>query len=202
MRNAEVLSGAFDGAWRIETTAGPILAASVVNAAGLFGDIVDARLGLVPDFTIKPRKGQFVVLDKAARQHVPRIILPVPTEITKGIVVCPTAFGNVLIGPTAEEQDDRERATVETAALEALLTRGREIVPALASIPVTAVYAGLRPASEKKHYRISARRTGARSRLAACDPPVSVRHLVWRSTLLRFTKVSARASCPRPQCLM
>ncbi|MGC4392550.1 NAD(P)/FAD-dependent oxidoreductase [Agrobacterium sp. M50-1] len=157
VRNAEVLSGVFDGAWRIETTAGAILAASVVNAAGLFGDIVDARLGLSPEFTIKPRKGQFVVLDKAARRHVPRIILPVPTEITKGIVVCPTAFGNVLVGPTAEEQDERERATVETATLEALLKRGAEIVPALASVSVTAVYAGLRPASEKKHYRISAR---------------------------------------------
>jgi len=157
VRNAEVLSGSFDGAWRIETTAGPILAASIVNAAGLFGDIVDARLGLAPEFTIMPRKGQFVVLDKAARRHVPRIVLPVPTEITKGIVVCPTAFGNVLVGPTAEEQDDRERATVETATLEALLKRGAEIVPALASISVTAVYAGLRPASEKKHYRISVR---------------------------------------------
>ncbi|WP_454701250.1 FAD-dependent oxidoreductase [Agrobacterium burrii] len=157
VRNAEVLSGSFDGVWRIETTAGPILAASVVNAAGLFGDIVDTRLGFVPEFTIMPRKGQFVVLDKAARRHVPRIVLPVPTEITKGIVVCPTAFGNVLIGPTAEEQDDRERATVETATLEALLKRGAEIVPALASISVTAVYAGLRPASDKKHYRISAR---------------------------------------------
>lgn len=157
VRNAEVLSGSFDGAWRIETTAGPILAASIVNAAGLFGDIVDARLGLVSEFTIMPRKGQFVVLDKAARRHVPRIVLPVPTEITKGIVVCPTAFGNVLVGPTAEEQDDRERATVETATLEALLKRGAEIVPALASISVTAVYAGLRPASEKKHYRISVR---------------------------------------------
>lgn len=156
VRNAEVLSGAFDGEWRIETTAGPIRAASVVNAAGLHGDIVDARLGLAPDFTIKPRKGQFVVLDKAARRHVPRIVLPVPTEITKGVVVCPTAFGNVLIGPTAEEQDDRERATVETAALEALLARGSAIVPALASVSVTAVYAGLRPASDKKHYRISA----------------------------------------------
>lgn len=157
VRNAEVLSGSFDGAWRIETTAGPILAASIVNAAGLFGDIVDARLGLAPEFTIMPRKGQFVVLDKAARRHVPRIVLPVPTEITKGIVVCPTAFGNVLVGPTAEEQDDRERATVETATLETLLKRGAEIVPALASISVTAVYAGLRPASEKKHYRISVR---------------------------------------------
>ncbi|MCZ7455822.1 NAD(P)/FAD-dependent oxidoreductase [Rhizobium rhizogenes] len=157
VRNAEVLSGSFDGAWRIETTAGPIVAASIVNAAGLFGDIVDTRLGLAPEFTIMPRKGQFVVLDKAARRHVPRIVLPVPTEITKGIVVCPTAFGNVLVGPTAEEQDDRERATVETATLETLLKRGAEIVPALASISVTAVYAGLRPASEKKHYRISVR---------------------------------------------
>ncbi len=157
LRNAEVLSGAFDGVWQIETTAGTIFAASVVNAAGLFGDIVDARLGFPPDFTIKPRKGQFVVLDKAARRHVPRIVLPVPTEITKGIVVCPTAFGNVLVGPTAEEQEDRERATVETATLEGLLERGAEIVPALASVSVTAVYAGLRPASEKKHYRISTR---------------------------------------------
>ncbi|MGP4751759.1 NAD(P)/FAD-dependent oxidoreductase [Agrobacterium pusense] len=157
LRNAEVLSGAFDGVWQIETTAGTIFAASVVTAAGLFGDIVDARLGFPPDFTIKPRKGQFVVLDKAARRHVPRIVLPVPTEITKGIVVCPTAFGNVLVGPTAEEQEDRERATVETATLEGLLERGAEIVPALASVSVTAVYAGLRPASEKKHYRISTR---------------------------------------------
>ncbi len=157
LRNAEVLSGAFDGVWQIETTAGTIFAASVVNAAGLFGDIVDARLGFPPDFTIKPRKGQFVVLDKAARRHVPRIVLPVPTEITKGIVVCPTAFGNVLVGPTAEEQEDRERATVETATLEGLLERGAEIVPALASGSVTAVYAGLRPASENKHYRISTR---------------------------------------------
>lgn len=157
LRNAEVLSGAFDGVWQIETTAGTIFAASVVNAAGLFGDIVDARLGFPPEFTIKPRKGQFVVLDKAARRHVPRIVLPVPTEITKGIVVCPTAFGNVLVGPTAEEQEDRERATVETATLERLLERGAEIVPALASVSVTAVYAGLRPASEKKHYRISTR---------------------------------------------
>jgi glycerol-3-phosphate dehydrogenase len=128
-----------------------------VNAAGLFGDVVDQRLGLGPNFTIKPRKGQFVVLDKAAFKHVPRIVLPVPTEITKGIVVCPTAFGNVLIGPTAEEQEDRIRATVEQDVLKALLKRGAEIVPALRDYPVSAVYAGLRPATEEKAYRISSR---------------------------------------------
>ena len=157
LRAAELIEGRFDGGWRLKTAAGEVRAASVVNAAGLYGDIVDHRLGFVPKFQIRPRKGQFVVLDKAAFRHVPRIVLPVPTEITKGVVVCPTAFGNVLIGPTAEEQDDRVRASVETDALKALLARGAAIVPALSDMPVTAVYAGLRPASEAKAYRIFAR---------------------------------------------
>lgn len=157
LRGAELLQGTFDGSWRLETSAGIIEAGSVINTAGLYGDIVDTRLGFEAAFRIKPRKGQFVVLDKAAARHVPRIILPVPTEITKGIVVCPTAFGNVLVGPTAEEQEDRVRATVETETLDALLRRAAEIVPALAGIPVTAVYAGLRPASEEKGYRVFVR---------------------------------------------
>ena len=157
LRNAELLQGRFEGHWFLDTSAGAVEADCVINAAGLFGDVVDERLGFSPDFTIKPRKGQFVVLDKAAFRHVPRIVLPVPTEITKGIVVCPTAFGNVLVGPTAEEQEDRLRATVEQETLEALLKRGAEIVPALSGMPVTAVYAGLRPATEKKHYRVAVR---------------------------------------------
>lgn len=157
MRGTELLKGTFDGVWRLDTTAGEIIADTVINTAGLYGDIVDDRLGLSAGFRIKPRKGQFVVFDKAAYRHVPRIILPVPTEITKGVVVCPTAFGNVLVGPTAEEQDDRVRATVETETLEMLVARAVEIVPALAGIPVTAVYAGLRPASEEKSYRVFVR---------------------------------------------
>ncbi len=155
VRNAEVLSGSFDGEWTLRTTKDDFRASAIINAAGLFGDIVSERLGLAADFTIRPRKGQFIVLDKAAAPLVPGIILPVPTEVTKGIVVCPTAFGNVLVGPTAEEQDDRNRATVDGDILKSLRQKAGEIVPALASMPVTAVYAGLRPATEKKHYRVS-----------------------------------------------
>jgi glycerol-3-phosphate dehydrogenase len=154
-RNTEVVAGRFDGLWRLETPGGEIVAAAVINAAGLHGDRVDAYLGLQPDFQIKPRKGQFIVLDKPAFAHVPKILLPVPNEITKGIVICPTAFGNVLVGPTAEEQEDRSRATVETATLEMLRAHGAHLVPALAGVEVTAVYAGLRPGTEKKHYRVT-----------------------------------------------
>lgn len=156
MRRCALLSGRFDGGWTLETSRGTIRAGAVVNAAGLFGDSVARQLGLAPDFVIRPRKGQFVVLDKAAARHVPAIVLPVPGETTKGIVVCPTAFGNVLIGPTAEEQDERERATVDAGTLSMLRDHGSRLVPGLRDIPVTATYAGLRPGSDQKHYRVSA----------------------------------------------
>jgi glycerol-3-phosphate dehydrogenase len=156
-RACELLSGRFDGDWSLSTSQGEIRARAIINAAGLYGDIVDERLGLAPEFTIKPRKGQFVVLDKAACRLVPKIILPVPNEITKGIVICPTAFGNVLVGPTAEEQQDRTRAKVEQGTLEMLLDHAARLMPALARMPVTALYAGLRPASEAKDYRVVAR---------------------------------------------
>lgn len=154
LRATELLHGTFDGTWTLQTSTGTLRAGAVINCAGLYGDRVDRCLELPERFEIRPRKGQFVVLDKAAFRHVPRIILPVPTAITKGIVICPTAFGNVLIGPTAEEQPDRTRASLETDTLEALLQRGAELLPVLKTMPVSATYAGLRPATEQKAYRV------------------------------------------------
>jgi glycerol-3-phosphate dehydrogenase len=142
-----------NGLWRLATTNGEVQARTVVNAAGLYGDLVE-RLHRRTPFEIRPRKGQFVVFDKAAARLVSAIILPVPTEKTKGVLVCRTVFGNLLVGPTAEEQHSRELATVEGEVLADLITRGRRIVPALADQPVTAVYAGLRPATQYKDYQI------------------------------------------------
>ncbi len=155
MRRAEVLGGRqAGGTWHLDTAAGQARADLVINAAGLWGDEVDRRLTGASWFTIRPRKGQFVVYDKTAASLAGHILLPVPTKITKGVVVCRTAFGNLLVGPTAEEQDDRDHASLDHATLEALKRRGTEILPALAQHEVTAVYAGLRPATEEKEYRI------------------------------------------------
>jgi len=154
-RGCEVLSGIFDGeAWRLETSRGPVQGCAVVNCAGLYGDLVDERLLGERRFAIRPRKGQFVVFDKAAARLVKSIILPVPTATTKGVVLCRTAYGNLLVGPTAEEQDSREDASVDGETLRSLRAKGIEMLPALAGIPVTATYAGLRPASEQKDYHI------------------------------------------------
>jgi glycerol-3-phosphate dehydrogenase len=157
LRGAEVTGGAFDGAdWRLDTTRGPVRAGIAINAAGLFGDIVEERLTGRRSFSIRPRKGQFVVFDKPAAALAGHILLPVPNKITKGIVVCRTVWGNLLVGPTAEDQDDRANAVLVPETLAALRRRGEEILPALRHHEVTAIYAGLRPATEFKDYCISA----------------------------------------------
>ena len=155
--SCEVTGGAFDGsAWQLETTRGPVRATSVINCAGLHGDLVDRALLGEARFQITPRKGQFVVFDKAARDLVTSIILPVPSERTKGIVVFRTVFGNLAVGPTAEDQHSRTDASTDTETLRALIEDGAAKIPALSGMPVTAVYAGLRPATEEKDYRIFA----------------------------------------------
>ncbi|WP_420003882.1 NAD(P)/FAD-dependent oxidoreductase [Arenibacterium sp. LLYu02] len=153
--DSPLTGGAFDGAtWTLETPTDRVNARQVVNCAGLFGDYVEALCLGQASFEIRPRKGQFVVFDKAAAALVNAILLPVPNERTKGIVLTRTAFGNLLVGPTAEEQEDRERPTTSRAMLEELVARAVEMVPRLAGMDITATYAGLRPASEEKPYRI------------------------------------------------
>src|SRR3546814_7842718 len=83
------------------------------------------------------------------------IILPVPSATTKGVVLCRTAYGNLLVGPTAEEQESRCDAGTNRETLAMLRDKGIAMLPALAGIPVTAAYAGLRPASERKEYRLN-----------------------------------------------
>jgi len=154
-RDCELLGGHFDGVeWSLQTSRGQLRARQVINCAGLYGDRVNQLLIDESNFEIRPRKGQFVVFDKSAHSLLSSILLPVPTEITKGIVVCPTMFGNLLVGPTAEEQRSRSDTGVEAEELQALVKRGAHILPALRQHAVTATYAGIRPASEHKDYQI------------------------------------------------
>lgn len=157
LRDCAVTGGSFDGAeWRLETGRGALRTGLVVNAAGLHGDRVEALLLGESDFEIRPRKGQFVVFDKTAARLARHILLPVPGEKTKGIVVCRTVWGNLLVGPTAEEQPGRDTADLVPETLAMLRAKGTEILPALAGEEITATYAGLRPATERKEYRIRA----------------------------------------------
>lgn len=150
----EVLGGQMHaGLWHLITSKGTVAARVVVNCAGNHGDIVEAIARPSP-FHIRPRKGQFVVFDKSAYRLAQSILLPVPTDRTKGVVITRTVFGNLLVGPTAEDQSERDSAPVDEATLRRLVATGCRMVPRLAKHTITAVYAGLRPATEFKDYQI------------------------------------------------
>jgi glycerol-3-phosphate dehydrogenase len=139
--------------WELATARGPVRCRWVVNAAGLGSDEVDRMFG-GDGFTIRPRRGELVVFDKLARSQLRSILLPVPTARTKGVLVAPTVYGNVLLGPTAEDVRDRADTATTAAGLRSLLAAGRRILPGLAEEEVTSTYAGLRAATEHADYQI------------------------------------------------
>jgi glycerol-3-phosphate dehydrogenase len=125
----------------------------VVNAAGLHSDTIDAMMG-GGEFTICPRRGELIVFDKLARPLLTSILLPVPTARTKGVLVAPTVYGNVLLGPTAEDIPDRGDVATTGPGLASLMDAGRRILPGLVTEEVTATYAGLRAATADRDYQI------------------------------------------------
>ncbi|GGL65956.1 FAD/NAD(P)-binding oxidoreductase [Streptomyces fumigatiscleroticus] len=143
------------GPHRLTTGRGTLTARHLVNAAGLHADALDRHLGH-QDFTVTPRRGQLIVYDKFARDLVRHILLPVPTALGKGVLVAPTVYGNVLLGPTAEDLDDKSATGSTAGGLALLREKGRRILPALDDEEVTAVYAGLRAATEHDDYAVAA----------------------------------------------
>lgn len=131
-----------------------VLTRFVVNAAGLHGDTLHRLFGF-DGFSIRPRRGELIVFDKLARPLLGRTILPVPTSHTKGVLVAPTVFGNIMLGPTADDIDDRAATGSTRTGLDALLQKGHRILPALLDEEVTAVYAGLRAATEHSDYQLT-----------------------------------------------
>ncbi|MBI2330622.1 MAG: FAD-dependent oxidoreductase [Chloroflexi bacterium] len=125
----------------------------VINAAGLFSDEINAYFGKT-SFTVTPRRGQLIVYDKLARPLVNHVLLPVPTSITKGVLISPTVYGNILLGPTAEDLDDKSATETTEGGLKFLLEKGKQILPQLLDEEVTATYSGLRAATEHSDYQI------------------------------------------------
>jgi glycerol-3-phosphate dehydrogenase len=144
-----------DGTYLIHSTGKTVRTRYLVNTAGLYADQIDQMMGH-QRFTVTPRRGELIVFDKLARKLVNHILLPVPTTITKGVLISPTVYGNVLLGPTADDIEDRQDTATTASGLQAVLERGKSILRPLLDEEVTALYAGLRPATEHKDYQIFA----------------------------------------------
>lgn len=124
-----------------------------VNCAGLHADDI-ARMAGDESFAIFPRKGEFLVFDPPGGRPLERILLPVPTKRTKGVLVFPTVDGKVVAGPTAHDQDDKSDWAVRDEARAEILPRAVAMLPALEGAEPVASWAGLRPAGRGSNYVI------------------------------------------------
>jgi glycerol-3-phosphate dehydrogenase len=160
-RGARLLTGAKvtaaqdtgDGYTTLTTTAGDVRGRWIVNAAGLGADHLDGAFGH-HRFTVTPRRGELLVFDKLARPMVPLIVLAVPSSRGKGVLVSPTIYGNVMVGPTSENLTDRTATNTSAEGFDFLLGKGRALMPTLFDEEITATYAGLRAAIDGDDYLI------------------------------------------------
>ena len=135
---------------RIETTAGKFGARYVINCAGLYADEIAAD----NLFRITPRRGAFLAFDTAAARLVNHMLLPVPSEFTKGVLIFPTLYGYLCIGPSAADQDDKEDWRPHADELAEVHAKALRLLPTLSEFEPVEAWAGLRPVGHPHNYLV------------------------------------------------
>ncbi len=129
----------------VETTKGIIQTEYVVNAAAMYCDKIAEMAGEGGDFVVKPRKGQFFILDKNTPIKTTHIVYPIPTPETRGKLILQTIHGNMLLGPTAEDLEDKEDHSVTADQLDAVARECKQLIPNIRVEDTITQYCGLRP---------------------------------------------------------
>ena len=142
--NEEVTSLAMkDGLWHVRTAAENYVAKYVVNAAGVYADVFH-NMVCGKELRITPRKGEYMLFDRSAGDFVTRTIFRLPGKLGKGVLVAPTVHGNLLVGPTASDIDDKEGTNTTAEGLDAIRQKAAEMVQNLPWHQVITSFSGLR----------------------------------------------------------
>lgn len=116
----------------------------LINCAGLFADEISNMVG-VNDFKITPRKGEEFLLDKKKENITNHLIFPLPTKTSKGVLVIKTSDGNPMIGPTAQNTDDRQDLSTSKEGFDQVVSKVKRLVPSINPKDIISYFAGLRP---------------------------------------------------------
>lgn len=132
-----------DYGYLLKTGTGEMETACVINAAGVYGDVIHNMVSS-RKLHITPRKGDYWLLDKAAGAHVSHTVFQLPGKLGKGVLVTPTVHGNLLLGPTASDQEDRESADTTAEELEEVARKASLSVKQIPFRQVITSFSGLR----------------------------------------------------------
>ena len=142
-----------DGNFRIFTNNGEYKARYVVNAAGVYADVIHNMVSS-KKMHITQRRGDYCLLDKQAGVHVNHVIFPQPTELGKGVLVAPTVHGNLIVGPTAIETEDKEGTATTAQGISELTQKAGNHVKNIPMNKVITSFAGLRAHEDNNDFII------------------------------------------------
>ncbi len=144
IRNFRVDSIDFaDKIFTVKSGENQIQAKLVINCAGVYCDDVAALVGDT-SFKIIPRKGEYMLLDKSVGNVAKHVIFQCPSKMGKGILVTPTVDGNLLVGPSAIDTEDKENVTTTSDTLASILATAHRSFPSITTRDVITSFAGLR----------------------------------------------------------
>ncbi|MCR5754806.1 MAG: NAD(P)/FAD-dependent oxidoreductase [Acetatifactor sp.] len=115
----------------------------VVNAAGVYADAIHNMVS-ANKIKITARKGEYCLMDKKVGDMVHSTIFQLPSKLGKGILVTPTVHGNLLVGPTAEDIENKEGVDTTAAGIEIVLSMGSRSAKKVSAGQVITTFAGLR----------------------------------------------------------
>lgn len=154
VRNFEVKKIDFaDGIFTLSNSESEIKTKYVINAAGVFCDEIAALIGDNSIHTT-PRKGEYMLCDKSIGHLAKHTIFQCPSKMGKGILVTPTVDGNLLIGPSALDIEDKEDVATTAGTLADVLTAAKRSVPCLTTREVITSFAGLRAHCDRNDFII------------------------------------------------
>ena len=139
-----------EGGWRVETSRGPLEARLVVNAAGVYADVLHNMAAPADPMQIIPRRGDYFLLDRTAGGHVRHTVFQLPGKFGKGVLVTPTVHGNLLVGPTSIDIEDKEATATTAAGLDEVRAKSGLAVKDIPLRQTITSFAGLR-AHEPRH---------------------------------------------------
>ncbi|MDR1638632.1 MAG: NAD(P)/FAD-dependent oxidoreductase [Clostridiales bacterium] len=129
--------------YRVQTNNGEYLAKVVVNAAGVHSGEISEMAGGEKN-AIQPRRGEYCLLDQEEGGLVSRVLFQVPGKMGKGVLVAPTADGNVLIGPTSKDIDDGDDTSTTREGLAEALEKASRSLKRLPRNKIITSFAGVR----------------------------------------------------------
>ncbi len=148
-----------EGGYIVSSEGECIEAKFVINCAGLYSDEIAHLIG-DDSFKINPRRGEYMLLDKECGTHVSRTVFRCPSEMGKGILVSPTVDGNLLLGPTAENIEDKEDTATTGAGFDSIRRQANEQVRGIAFAKVITSFAGLRSTGTTGDFIINSPKPG------------------------------------------